>query len=132
MPALPVSRIYCLSHSIFASRPGRLSVISSMLRLSLFDMFQTFKTGGFDAFFYREKVVESRASGSGLDVEITDTHLFDPCEIVITDVFVDLHRNLDTRREGNERFRPGTEGASAAAMAAEEKTRRVRSMKGSW
>src|SRR5947199_6446943 len=43
IPALPVSRIYCWSHRIFWSRPGRLSVTSSILRFSLFGIFQTFR-----------------------------------------------------------------------------------------
>ena len=57
------------------------------------------QASGFDALLDGDEVSKSCAAGSGLDVEVVDTHLFNPDQIVGADGFVHLHRDFDAGRE---------------------------------
>src|SRR5206468_6231182 len=52
-----------------------------------------------DAFSNGKKVLQSGAPVSGLDVQILYAHLFDPGQILIRNVLVNLHGDLNTGRQ---------------------------------
>ena len=82
MPALPVSRMYCFSHSIFCVAAGQ-------VQRDLFDVavvvvrdVPDLQPRAFHALLDRQKVVERGRAVAGLNVQILDAHLLDPGQVL--------------------------------------------------